>query len=171
MTTRTRKQNARRSKRKGSTWEREVARRVREEFGLSEEECKRGLGQARAAGEVADVDGVPGWWLECKHMKLCNLRAALRQAVKAVPDDRVPVAICKDDPSGVGERAEVFAVLRFDDWLKLVAKTMPKAPCYGTVTNFEPVEVEVECPPACRSVSGQVNHSYCPRCREKGLGQ
>ena len=68
----------RRSKRKGAHHEREVAEILRKLY----PNAKRGLGQARAGGEVPDVAGTP-WWVEAKHRKVENVRAALRQAEDA----------------------------------------------------------------------------------------
>ena len=44
--------------------------------------AKRGLGQARAGGEIPDVVGTP-FWIEAKHRKVENVRKALTQAEDA----------------------------------------------------------------------------------------
>ena len=81
------------SRNKGAAFERWVANELKK-AGLP---AKRGLGQARSASEVPDVD-LPGWWIECKRHKKCDREAAWRQAVEAaVGSERIPVAICKDD--------------------------------------------------------------------------
>jgi hypothetical protein len=102
------------SRNKGSRWELEVARRFRDIF--PDHDVRRGL-QARGGHEAPDVD-VPGFWLETKHHRKVNLRAALAQAVNdaAATPDRAPVAICKDN------HAAPIVVLRFDDFLALVAR-------------------------------------------------
>ena len=105
------------ARKKGSRWELAVAQRFRALF--PDYGVRRGF-QSRAGTEAPDVV-VPGWWIECKNHRRVNLRAALAQAIadaQATPD-RVPVAICKDD------HAEPVAVLRFDDFLALVARTAP----------------------------------------------
>lgn len=117
---RTRAAIGRASRRKGSTWELEVAKAISQALQI---EVKRGIGQTRAGGEVPDVDW-PGWWPECKHHTLTNPRAALRQAVQAAEDWaakhegrlRVPVAFCKD----TGEKP--FVVMAMDDFLRLAAR-------------------------------------------------
>lgn len=108
----------RRSKRKGKTWEREVATLLRPIFG---EHVARGW-QARSGRESCDVQGSP-FWIECKHMQLVDLRAALRQA-SADTDGRPPVVIAKDDrkPPGwkVGDPgAAPMVLMRLEDWLAL----------------------------------------------------
>lgn len=114
-TKRTPVQVGRLSKRKGSKWERDLAHFFAKLLDL---DVKRGLGQARAAGEVPDVNGVPGLWVEAKVGKQTNPRAALAQATKAHNDpkapvgaaDRMPIAICKDD----GEAP--FVMMHLDDF-------------------------------------------------------
>lgn len=88
---------------KGATWEREVANRIRERTGWP---TKRGLGQARSGGEVADVDGLPGWWIECKVGAHPPTTKALEQAEAASPPGTKCVAIVKKD------RHEPMAVFR-----------------------------------------------------------
>lgn len=86
------------ARRKGSAWERELAKLFRERLGIAS--IRRGLGQARSGGEVADVDGVPRLWIEAKNRKKVNVRAALEQAANAVAackSDKLPVAILKED--------------------------------------------------------------------------
>jgi len=100
------------SRRKGAAFERALAARFREV--LASPGIRRGF-QSRAGTDAPDVD-VPGLWIEAKHHRRVNLRAALAQAIAAAPPDRVPVAICKDD------RAEPVAVLRLDDFLQLVVQ-------------------------------------------------
>jgi PHD/YefM family antitoxin component YafN of YafNO toxin-antitoxin module len=63
---------------KGATYERWCANKLRSVY----PHAKRGIGQARSASEVPDVDGTP-WWVECKHQKTLNVQAALVQADEA----------------------------------------------------------------------------------------
>lgn len=99
----------RRSKRKGKTWERELAAMLRPVFG---ERVARGF-QTRSGRDGCDVEGTP-YWLEAKHGKLVNVRAALRQALEAT-DGRPAVVVAKDD------RSVPLVVMRLADWLALVA--------------------------------------------------
>jgi hypothetical protein len=100
------------SRNKGASFEREIARELRAVW----PEAVRGLGQARAADEVPDVD-VPGWWIECKRMRECRPQAALRQAEKAaIGSGRIPVAITRDD------RDRTVVTLNLEDWIALVER-------------------------------------------------
>lgn len=102
----------RRSKAKGKTGEREVVHFLRAVW----PSAKRGLGQARSAGEVPDVD-VPGWWVEVKRKHRTVPRSALAQAVAASGGSgRIPVAICRDD----GDKLGWTVTLRIRDWLETV---------------------------------------------------
>lgn len=102
-------------RRKGATWERELALYLRSQ-GL---EAKRGIGQARSASEVPDVD-LAGWWVEAKRHARTNPKAALTQAVadtESHGEGRVPVAVCRDNGQSV-EGATV--TMRLADWVALV---------------------------------------------------
>jgi hypothetical protein len=100
------------SRDKGARFERAVATAL----ALIYPTARRGLGQARSAAEVPDVD-VPGLWPECKRANRTNPRAALAQAIEASSSSgRMPIAICRDD------RSEPFAMLRFTDLLTLLAQ-------------------------------------------------
>lgn len=106
-------------RRKGATFEREIANAFREVF----PDARRGIGQSRSAGEVPDVDGTP-FWIECKRGKSCSVHAAMAQAVNAEQEHRAgkgqhasrrtPVAVMRRD----GEDALV--VMSLEDFLQLV---------------------------------------------------
>jgi hypothetical protein len=76
---------------KGAAFERLIAREMR----VIWPGARRGIGQARSASEVPDVDGTP-YWVECKRMKKCNIKAAIRQA-QAATDGRPILVVTKDD--------------------------------------------------------------------------
>ncbi len=105
------------SRRKGATFERQVAKDMRPIFGAH---VKRGLAQSRfGRGEAPDVDGCKPFWIETKHGKQTNPRAALKQAedgmaAAARDGDRWPVAVCKDD------RAKPFVVMPYDVFLEIL---------------------------------------------------
>lgn len=113
---------------KGATFERLVANAIKAR-GL---EARRGIGQARSASEVADVQ-VSGWWVECKHQINPRPLQALEQARMAClaskhPELR-PVAICKPNrrtPTATWvEWLEGFPIIvtaDFADWLEMVAR-------------------------------------------------
>lgn len=97
----------RRSRRKGKVWERELVHELRPVFG---DGVKRGF-QSRCGRDGCDVEGTP-YWVEAKHGKLVNLRAALRQAIEAT-DGRPVVVVAKDD------RTEPVVAMRLADWLQM----------------------------------------------------
>ena len=111
---------------KGKTFERLVVHAFREVCGP---DVKRGIGQARAGGEVPDVDGVPAMWIECKHHRRVNVRAALVQAEEAEFDSRL---LCRPGGADCSRRGKGdeepclgcrFAVLRTE------ARRAPLAVC------------------------------------------
>ncbi len=90
------------SRRKGAAYERELARRWRDDLWP---DARRGLGQARSGaawrsgGEVPDVDGTP-FWVEAKRRKRHDVRGAMRQAVAAAAeagDERAPLVVARWD--------------------------------------------------------------------------
>ena len=98
------------SRRKGATFERELVHLFRD--AMPGAEVRRGL-QSRSGDEVPDVD-CPVFWPEAKRGHKPNVRGALKQAIDAAPQGRIPVAVIRDD------RAAPFAVLQLDDFLDLV---------------------------------------------------
>lgn len=96
-------------------------------------DAKRGLGQARSAGEVPDVDGTP-LWVECKRYRVCStrfLQKALKKAEEEAAGRRPVVVIYKEDrgPIFVVElQGEQLMYQYFDEWLiqhKLIAMCWP----------------------------------------------
>lgn len=102
-----------RSRRKGATWERDLAARLQ---GVAGWDTRRGIGQARSGGEVCDVEGTP-WWIEAKVGKRPNLYAALAQADEAT-DGRAPVVIARINGFG-GQPTQDVVVMRLADWIVL----------------------------------------------------
>lgn len=76
---------------KGATYEREIAKTLQQVY----PEARRGIGQARSASEVADVEGTP-FWVECKRGRMPNVRGAIRQACAAT-DGRPYLVVVRDD--------------------------------------------------------------------------
>lgn len=98
---------------KGKRWEREVAAAFRNIFG---DQVHRGW-QARSGSDACDVEGIPGYWIECKVGARPNPLAALDQAEEAqaeANDFRVALAVCKKD------RSRPTVTLRFDDFLQMI---------------------------------------------------
>lgn len=122
-------------RRKGASFECAMANALKPVY----PEARRGIGQVRTAGEVADVEKTP-WWIECKHHKVVNIRAAMKQAAEST-DGRPCVVIsrCNDEP--------VLVTMRFDDWLALVeaylryarnaAEVEGPSPCETNATSSE----------------------------------
>lgn len=101
-------------RRKGKAWEREVARAFR--AALPGTDPHRGQ-QSRDGGDAADVEGVPGFWIEAKHRAAVSPEAALRQAQAACKDaTRVPIAVVKRN------RSAPFVCIDFSDFLRLVMR-------------------------------------------------
>lgn len=125
-----------RSRNKGAQWERDTARALSVVFSGA---C-RGVGQARAGSNLADVEGTP-FWVECKVGKLTNPRAAVVQG-EGNTDGRPVVAVCKDNSEGAGRPAETWVCMRFDTWLDLVRKAYGRENVVGGAGG---VEAGVQC--------------------------
>jgi hypothetical protein len=97
---------------KGANFERYLAKMIEEHVGLS---ARRGLAQTRGGGaEVSDVE-TKIVHIEAKRHKICNIKAALRQAISdSQKSGRLPVAITKDD------RGPILCTMLFEDWAQLL---------------------------------------------------
>jgi len=98
------------SRNKGASFERALVHRFREV--MPDAEVRRGL-QYRSGEEAADVE-VPCFFIEAKHHKKTNIRAAMRQAIGACPKGRWPLAITKDN------HAEPLVTIGLEDFLELL---------------------------------------------------
>lgn len=120
-----RRKIGKRSRNKGSTFERQVASDFRPVFPGAK---RAGLRQTQSgAHDAPDVSGCEPFWIETKHGKKTNPRAALAQAENALrqhtnnlpdaskPIYEWPVAVCKDD------RKTPFVVMELSDFLELLA--------------------------------------------------
>ncbi len=92
---------------KGANYERELANELKPFFPSS----RRGIGQARSASEVSDVEGTP-FWIEAKRGKQPNVRAAFRQA-QAATDGRPVLVVIRDD------NQPAFVSMLLDDFKKM----------------------------------------------------
>lgn len=108
----------RNSRRKGHTFEREVARMLRD-LGM---EARRTI-QSRGGGkDGADVAIEGPYFLECKTGRQPNLWAAMRQARRDCEDaGRVPVVLAHREAELPGHRAEEVMVLPMSEGLRLLA--------------------------------------------------
>jgi hypothetical protein len=93
---------------------------------------KRGW-QAREGDDAPDIDGTP-YWVEAKCGRRVNYQAAMQQVVDAKES-----ALRKKDPRatlpplvvGRDDNGEAFALLRFEDFVKLL-RTNGEVPAAGT---------------------------------------
>lgn len=98
-------------RRKGHAFERWCAIRLRALF----PNARRGIGQARSGGEVADLEGTP-YWVECKHQTRPNIYKAFEQAcayLRKNKDTRKPVVISR------ATNGPVLVTMELADWEKL----------------------------------------------------
>ena len=100
------------SRRKGSGFERDVAKQINE--ALPGAKAKRGL-QYRGGDNIPDVE-CPLLHIECKRGKRPNPRAALAQAIEGCERGKLPIAIIRDD------RSDPFAVMLWTDVLELLSE-------------------------------------------------
>ena len=105
------------SRRKGTRFEREIARLLSESLG---EDCRRGC-QARDGSDSPDVL-LDGWWIECKRGRRPNIMAAMEQATcastRVIGRARaVPVAICRAD------LGETTCTMYLEDWIDLLKRS------------------------------------------------
>lgn len=130
-------------RRKGHAWEREVARRFRETFGLDEKAVKRGLSQPRGGtGEEPDVVLPPelGWWIECKVGARVNPIGALEQARAGIAEAKSsarPLAVCKPD------RRTPVVTLDLDAFLALIGRLTILETALQTPAPKRPARVTV----------------------------
>lgn len=127
MPRRTEEDLGRLSRQKGQRWERVICTLLREIFPTEIYRGHQHISGGVNKGEGCDCEGSP-FWVEGKHQKLSNPRAALLQSLKAQEkkrDSRLAVAICKDDrrPAGwhVGIPLDPATVtMTLSDWSILV---------------------------------------------------
>lgn len=98
---------------KGAQFERDIASELKSLF----PGAKRGIGQARSSSEVADVDGIEHFWVECKRRSTpVEIKKAMEQAIKAKGSlDRMPLVVSKED----NEKA--LATLLWSDFLVILS--------------------------------------------------
>ena len=97
------------SREKGARFERQVASMFRE-YGYESHRTAQFCGKT---GQAADVEGVPGIHIECKHCERMSLYDWIDQAVRDTKDDSKPVVIHK------ANNKPVLVTMRFEDWIDL----------------------------------------------------
>lgn len=135
------------SRDKGKTHEQVVARALRAVYG---EGVKRGW-QARQGDDAPDVDGTP-FWVEAKRGRRVNYQAAMAQVVEAresATKKKDPRAALPPLVVGRDDNGEAFAMLRFEDLVKLLRTLheMSAAPP-GALVTLAVEELTLAQPPA-----------------------
>jgi Holliday junction resolvase len=110
--------NGRAMRARGAAFEREVVRVLRA-AGLVHAERSYGAGRPDDRG---DIDGLPGFTIECKACRALDLAGWLDEARReAARSGSVPVVVAKRR----GRPAEEsYVVLRLADWARVLTETM-----------------------------------------------
>ena len=96
---------------KGKAFELEIAHRLQPLF----PDARRRAMQARSGREGADIDCVPGWWIECGFgIRMDPVKKFLQAAHDCADSDDWPVAITKRN------RGPVLATMDLETFLKLI---------------------------------------------------
>lgn len=96
------------SREKGKRYEREVARFLREN-GYN---CRRGQQYCGTSGD-ADVVGLPGIHIECKHVEKTALYDWMGQAVRDTKDGELPAVFHRKN------NCETLVTMRAEDWMQI----------------------------------------------------
>ena len=110
---RTHQQIGKASKAKGARFELEIAHYFRDNG--YPEACRTAQHAGKDNGK-ADVEGVPGLWIECKHQEKMQLYPWMNQAVRdctAKNTGDIPVVVHKQN------RKEILVTLSLNDFFKL----------------------------------------------------
>lgn len=96
------------SRQKGARAERNLAKKLRE---LGYQNARRGQQFSGANGD-ADVVGLEGIHIECKHVEKLNLLDAMAQSIRDAKDGEIPVVIHKKN------NTDWFVTIKLDDWIE-----------------------------------------------------
>ena len=96
------------SKQKGARFERSLASRLKE-YGY---DCRRGQQYCGANGD-ADVVGVPGIHIECKHQETMRLYDWMSQSKADAREGEIPIVIHRKNNSAD------LVTMEFCDWIRL----------------------------------------------------
>ena len=104
------------SKDKGKRFEREIAKYLIEQGFLA----RRSAQYAGNTGEAADVIGLDGIHIECKHQESMRLYDWMEQAVRdAKPSGNLPAVFHRKN------NAETLVTMRLEDWMEVYRGTLP----------------------------------------------
>lgn len=95
------------SREKGKRFEREVANWLKG-YGFN---CRRGQQYCGSNGD-ADVVGLPGIHIECKHVERLNIYDAMAQAISDAKENEKPIVIMRKN------NCEKLVVMRAEDWIE-----------------------------------------------------
>ena len=107
------------SKRKGDTFERELAAYINKAVGLNSQRAPLSGGGSVFASGGADLIGTPGFFIEAKRVERLNFHDALRQVernMEATDSDEMGVVINRKNNQNTGDS---LCLLRLDDLLNL----------------------------------------------------
>lgn len=102
------------SRAKGARAEREIAKKLREEYGFA---VRRGQQFCGIEGE--DIVGLPRVHVEVKNVQRLNVREALKQSRRDAKEDQIPVLMYKQDrqPWLVTQELDTW-VMFYKSWLR-----------------------------------------------------
>lgn len=102
------------SKRKGAEFERQLASKLRTQYGYHD--CRRTAQYCGNTGDAADIVGLPGIHIEAKHQETMRLYDWMAQAVRDAKCGRLPAVFHKKN------HADILVTMRLDDWMKLYSE-------------------------------------------------
>lgn len=131
------------SRRKGQTFERKIAKILRERFPQFAGGIRRSI-QSREA-EESDVTGIPGLWLELQHAAVPTPNLKLIQAIRDVVEadvNRLPVAITHKTRT-----KSIEVTMRAEDlvWMYMQAQSVPGAmPAIHHISSFAEIHMQLD---------------------------
>lgn len=96
------------SREKGKRYEREVASYLKAQG----YDCRRGQQYCGSSGD-ADVIGLPGIHIECKHAEKMSLYDWMDQSVRDSRENEIPVVFHRKN------NCETLVTMRADDWIRM----------------------------------------------------
>lgn len=105
------------SKDKGKRFEREIANYLKERG----YDARRSAQYCGNTGDAADVVGLPGFHIECKHQEKMHLYDWMEQAIRdSAKSEDTPIVIHKQN------RKETLVTMRLDDFMNLINHNLTK---------------------------------------------
>lgn len=105
------------SKDKGKRFEREIANYLKERG----YDARRSAQYCGNTGDAADVVGLPGFHIECKHQEKMHLYDWMEQAIRdSAKSGDTPIVIHKQN------RKDTLVTMRLDDFMNLINHNLTK---------------------------------------------